>query len=58
MEKKSSTRLLPLLKKQFDEHQDSLTMVIVDWGKSKSSVYTWERRSSKWIVGRKTGSLR
>lgn len=28
-------KLLPLLKKQFDERQDFLTMVMVDWDKSR-----------------------
>jgi hypothetical protein len=31
----SSTRLLPLLKKQFVECQDSLTVVMANWDKSR-----------------------
>jgi hypothetical protein len=37
MERKleTSTKMFPLLNTQFDEHQDSLTVVMEDWDKSR-----------------------
>jgi hypothetical protein len=34
----TSTKLLPLLKKKFEECQDSLTTIMTDWDKHKAQL--------------------
>jgi hypothetical protein len=53
----SSTRPLPLLKKQFFECQDSLLWLWKIGTRVEFNLYTWERRSSNWTIGRRIGSL-
>jgi hypothetical protein len=55
----TSAKLLPFLKKNFEECQDTLTVVMIDWDKHRAQiVHLGEKVIQLEIDGKKIGSLR